>query len=161
MQLMCPQTITVKVLSIVPISVIFATRLIHFFWNCLYNQCSTNSNASFLKVQFSHVTCSNLLVLNHNIPKMIVCKRKQNIHDFLECTVVVNLPTLAIPINLQHVAMCWPRMNDSWVIGVSRTLNCKVEPINYYWIVQITFQQQFCPILSKNPTQNTLYLCIL
>jgi len=85
----------------------FATILIDSLWNCLYKKCSTNSDSSFLKVQFSHVTCSDFLDLNHNIVKMIVYKRKKKIHDFfLECTVVVNMPTLAIPVNLQHVAMC-------------------------------------------------------
>jgi hypothetical protein len=69
---------------------------------------------------------------------------------FLECTVVVNLPTLAIAVNLQHVAMCWLTVNDTWVVWVTRMLGCKVASLS-----TITeFQQQFYLILGKNLIQN-------
>ena len=97
----------------------FATRLIHFYWtwkmdyihNVQWSQMHHSSKYHF------HVTCSDFLVMNHNIPKMTVCKRKQKKYDFFKWTVVVNLPILANPANMQNVAMCWPSANDKWVMG--------------------------------------------
>jgi hypothetical protein len=61
--------------------------------NCLYKQCIIKSAVPFLEVLFSCIICSYFLVMNHNIPRMIVCNRKQKQHNFLECTVVVTLFT--------------------------------------------------------------------
>jgi hypothetical protein len=115
---MYPQTITVELLSIVSIRVILPQDsftstgpekwTIYTMYNevrCIIPQSSIFT--SLVPISWSWITI---------FPKWL-CKRKQKKYDFFKWTVVVNLPILAIPANMQNVAMCWPSANDKWVMG--------------------------------------------
>jgi hypothetical protein len=68
----------VKPLSIIPVCIIFP-QLLYIFSGPEghpYKQCIIMSDASFLKVSFYCVSCSEFLVLTHNIPRMMVSEKK-------------------------------------------------------------------------------------
>jgi hypothetical protein len=70
---------TVKPLSIGSICIAFPQVSFIFLVpiNSPYKQCIIISDASFLDVSFYCISCSEFLVLTHNIPGMIVSKKKK------------------------------------------------------------------------------------
>jgi len=119
----------IKILSIVSICVIlpqdsFTSGIAHIN-NVqqiqMHHSSKYNFHTSLVQISWSLITL---------FPKWLPVKGSKRYMNFLECTVVVNLPTVTIPLNLQHVAMWWPSVNDSWVMGVTRTLSCKVASLS-------------------------------
>ena len=97
----------IKILSIVSICVIlpqdsFTSGIAHIN-NVqqiqMHHSSKYNFHTSLVQISWSLITL---------FPKWLPVKGSKRYMNFLECTVVVNLPTVTIPLNLQHVAMWWP-----------------------------------------------------